>query len=152
MYTQDYDERMASYSSHPAAAADYTYRQMLEPYLKNDQIVLCPSDERDSGWSYGPNISDVGRSNPVTGHGYLYCFRKVATFKYPAETAIFTDTRGSYWRYRSSEADNVQNEQARHNEGLNVSYLDGHAKWVSVAFVHGEAAQWPDSNFLRGGF
>jgi prepilin-type N-terminal cleavage/methylation domain-containing protein/prepilin-type processing-associated H-X9-DG protein len=152
MYEQDYDERMASYSSHPGAAADYSYREMLEPYLKNDQIVLCPSDDRDSGWSYGPNISNVGIGNPATGHGYLYCFRKIATFEVPAETAIFAETSGSYWRYNGGESDNIQYEEPRHNEGMNIAYLDGHAKWVSVQFMYGEAGKWPNSKFLRGGF
>ncbi|MFO8081405.1 MAG: hypothetical protein R6V07_14040 [Armatimonadota bacterium] len=39
----------------------------------------------------------------------------------------------------------------RHNEGANVAYLDGHAKWVSEGFVMGEVADWTNSNFLRGG-
>ncbi len=147
MYEQDNNECTASYSSHPGAAATYSYREMLEPYLKNDQIGLCPSDDRSTGWSYGPNISDTGVANLATSHGYLYCFRKVATFQYPAETAIFADSAGSYWRYSAAD---IQNMRFRHNGGANVGYLDGHAKFVTEGFVRSEIGKWPNSIFLRG--
>ena len=147
MYQQDNHECTASYSSHPGAAATYSYKEMLEPYLKNDQIGQCPSAAETTAWHYGPNISDTGLPNLATGHGYLYCFRKVATFQYPAETAIFADSAGSYWRYNAGAA---QNARFRHNEGMNVGYLDGHAKWVSEGFVMSEVGKWPNSIFLRG--
>jgi len=151
MYEQDYDERTASYSSHPAAAAAYSYREMLEPYLKNDQVALCPSDDRDSGWSYGPNITAV-TSNGSTGHTYFYCYRKIATIPYPSEAAMFMDTTGSYWRYNAGAVpDKVDGDAERHNEGMNVNYFDGHAKWVSNSFVDGEAGKYPNSTFLTGG-
>jgi prepilin-type N-terminal cleavage/methylation domain-containing protein/prepilin-type processing-associated H-X9-DG protein len=152
MYESDYDEVTGSYDSHPGGLSSpnsYSYKQMLEPYLKNEQIVLCPSDDRESGWSYGPNISNVGVGNTLTGHGYMYCFRKIATFKVPAETAIFAESRGGYWRYRNNT---VERTEFRHNEGMNVAYLDGHAKFISGQAVLSEADEWPDSNFLRGGF
>ncbi|MGI5817790.1 MAG: DUF1559 domain-containing protein [Armatimonadota bacterium] len=151
MYAQDYDERMASYTSHPggsAQAGDYTYnfREMLNPYMNNEQIWECPSGTAAVGVS--PNISDTGISNPATSHGYLYCFRKIGDFQYPAEVAIFVDsTSSSYWRYTGGIVDRVA---FRHNDGANASYLDGHAKWVSEGFVRGEGDKWPSSIFLRG--
>jgi len=145
MYAQDYDECMASYQSHPAAASEYRFYDMLNPYMNNEQIWACPSHEAARG--YGPNISDTGRSNPVTSPGSLYCFRKIASFQSPAETAIYADTTGSYWRYNGGD---IQNMRFRHNDGANVSFLDGHAKWVSEGFVRGEVGNWPNSIFLRG--
>ncbi|NLO04595.1 MAG: DUF1559 domain-containing protein [candidate division WS1 bacterium] len=147
MYQSDYDECTASYSDVPGGQATATYREMLQPYLRNEQIVLCASDSRDSGWSYGPNISDTGLPNLANSHGYLYAFRKIATFQRPAETAIFADTAGSYWRYSGGD---IQNMRFRHNDGANVSYLDGHAKWISEGAVRSEVGKWPDSVFLRG--
>ncbi len=145
MYQQDYDERTASYQSHPAAASDYNVRAMLEPYLMNEQIWACPS--HDAAYSYGPNITGVS-SNGTTGHTYLYCFRRVASFQYPAETAIFADSGGSWWRRHSSGS--LERMEFRHNDGANVAYLDGHAKWVSEGFVRGELND-ANSRFLTGG-
>ena len=147
MYESDYDECTASYSSHPGAAAAYSYIQMLEPYLKNDQIGLCPSDTRDTGWTYAPNITVCGLPNMATSHGYLFCFRKIATFEFPAETGIFADTTGSYWRCSGGT---IQRMQFLHNSGANVNYLDGHAKWVGEGYVMGEVANVGSSKFLRG--
>ncbi|HCA47473.1 MAG TPA: hypothetical protein DEP45_09010 [Armatimonadetes bacterium] len=149
MYESDYDECTASYSSHPGKAAQYDYRAMLEPYLKNDQVGQCPSASETTAWNYGPNISDVGAPNLATSHGYLYCFRKVASFQFPAETAIFTDTAGSNWRYNTTNSA-LQGMVFRHNGGANVSYLDGHAKWVGEGYVMSEVGKWPNSVFLRG--
>ncbi len=144
MYESDYDERTASYSSHPAAASTYSYREMLEPYLKNDQISICPSDAATNPWSYGPNITGV-TSNGSTGHGYLYCYRKIATIQAPSEGAMFMDTAGSYFRYNGGAApdylDGLSATTARHNEGMNVNFFDGHAKWLSYSTVMGEAAK-----------
>ncbi len=142
MYESDYDERTLSYSSHPGAAADYEWRsdEVIQPYLKNWQILTCPSHDT-TGYSYGTNISDCGVSNGTTGHGYLMCYRKVAWFEYPAETAAFLDSTGSsYVRRNTGEPDNVQNETDRHNGGCNVCYFDGHTKWQSVDYIRGEAA------------
>ena len=150
MYAQDYDERMASYASHPAGhnpegAPTYNYRVMLAPYLANEQIWECPSGT--SAYGYGPNITDIGVSNPVTSHGYLYCYRKIGFFERPAETAIYTDTTGNYWRRVTAEVERVV---YRHNEGANFTFLDGHAKWVSEGAVRAEFDRWPNTIFLRG--
>lgn len=151
MYEQDYDERTASYSSHPGAAAQYGTWQMLEPYLKNTQVQLCPSHDTTGAASYGPNITAV-TSNGSTGHTYFYCFRKVASIPYPAEAAMFMDTLGSYWRYNAAAVpDKMDGDDPRHNDGMNVNYFDGHAKWVSNSFADGEAAKYPNSLFLTGG-
>ena len=156
MYAQDHDETLASYRSHmPGVDADYeyTYREMLHPYLMNEQIWECPSGATTLGGmpiSYSPNISDIGIPTTADNHHrYLYAFRKLAIFEYPAETAIYTDAGPYWWRATSSA---VQNVQFRHNDGANVAFLDGHAKWVSEGFVRSEAAQWPNTRFFRGGF
>jgi prepilin-type N-terminal cleavage/methylation domain-containing protein/prepilin-type processing-associated H-X9-DG protein len=158
MYQQDYDETTGTYiqSAPSGVADDYSWIDLLMPYVNNTQLFECPSAENgyrtdDVGalGSYGANISetDVGG---LTGKGYLYCHRKVASFKAPAETAIFADTNGNhYFRYSSGD---IQGMAFLHNDGANVAYLDGHAKWISEGAVNTEVGRWPDSNFLRGGF
>jgi len=159
-YEQDYDERTASYTVCPGAASpgwNYNYQVMLDPYIKNAQMVLCPSDTRDTGWSYGPNISSVG-SSQGSGYTYLYAYRKIGAIEYPAECGLYMDTAGGYWRYNAASAnylDGVSATTARHNDGMNCTFFDGHAKWVALQYVYGEAASnlaTPgSSHFLRGG-
>ncbi|NLO04597.1 MAG: DUF1559 domain-containing protein [candidate division WS1 bacterium] len=160
MYEQDYDEVTGTYiqNASSSVATDYSWIDLLEPYMKNTQIFECPSNNetyRSGGvghlGTYGANISEVGIGG-LTGRGYLFCHRKVASFKYPAETGIFADTSGGiYWRYNSTTGA-LQAMNFLHNQGANVAYMDGHAKWVSEGFVRGEVGKWPNSVFLRGGF
>ena len=153
MYAQDYDETIASYRSHMPGTAEpgdleYNYRDMLQPYLMNEQIWECPSG--DAAVGYSPNITSIGITTPADNrHTYLYAYRKLAIFEYPAETAIYADAGSHWWRSTSTA---VQNVHFRHNDGVNVSFLDGHAKWVSEGFVQSESANWTNSRFFRGGF
>ena len=53
-YTQDYDEYYPR-QNHPAGAS---WRQMIYPYVKSQQVFACPSN---------PNPDQLGDSNPVPG-------------------------------------------------------------------------------------
>ncbi len=150
-YHQDYDEMTASYSSHPGAAASYSHREMLYPYLKNTQMTHCPSDSAAAtNWSYGPNITGVV-ANGTTGHSYLYAYRFSGSIVYPAECGFYMDGSASYWRYNSSATNRFDGVVARHNDGMNVNFFDGHAKWLSLTYVYGQADVASTSTFLRGG-
>ena len=156
MYESDYDELTATYiqGAPNGVSAMPSWIDLLEPYTKNTQLYSCPSStvEYRSGGvghlgSYGANITDAGvlsASNQV----YLYCNRKIASLQFPAQTAIFADTTGGhYWRYNGGA---MQGMAFIHNDGANIAYLDGHAKWVSQGYVMGEIANWTTSTFLRG--
>ena len=158
MYEQDYDEVTGSYvvAAPNSVTTQYSWIDLLMPYVNNTQLFECPS--ADNGYrsggvgalgSYGANISDTGTPGK-TGQGYLYCYRKIASFKVPSETAIFAYTGGNhYWRYSGGT---IQAMGFLHNEGANVAYLDGHSKWISQGGVMSEVGNWPNSTFLRGGF
>jgi len=158
MYEQDYDEVTGTYvvAAPNSVTTQLSFIDLLMPYVNNTQLFECPS--ADNGYrsggvgalgSYGANISDTGVGG-LTGQGYLYCHRKIATFQSPAETAIFADTNGNhYFRYSGGTP---QAMAFLHNEGLNVAYLDGHAKWMSEGAVRSEVGKWPNTVFFRGGF
>ena len=145
-YEQDYDEMTASYSSHPGSTAQYVWYDMLAPYMKNTQLLKCPSGTGTGVSHYGPNITNVG-TNGSTGQAYLYCFRSTANFQMPAETLLFSESSsGSYVRYNYPTA--VQGLTSPHNDGANVAFFDGHAKWMSNSAMISATAQ---PTLWRGG-
>ncbi len=161
MYEQDYDDVTATYivNASSSVTTDYSWIDLLDPYIKNTQVFECPSSTvgyryhtaGDVGHSasYGANISDFG-SGGLTGRTYLYCHRMIAALKNPSETALFADsTGGIYFRYNGATRA-LQGMAFPHNDGANVAYMDGHAKWVSRGYVLGEVTNWPNSLFLRG--
>jgi len=140
MYAQDYDEIIPRYADHDCAAPDgrKEWYDVVEPYIKNTQIFICPSD---SGVAYGiapnyPHISTCGLSGSTPLMGTA-----LPKIKYPAECMMLCDSYPGALVYcricwpngpRAGEETNrvpVPPKADRHNEGVNLGYCDGHAKW-----------------------
>ncbi len=145
-YVQDYDEcyfpRYQPITVYPTPAnavwwIDLPGRAMLvSPYVKNDQLVFCPSAANRLGYGY----------NTTLAGGAV----RMADIPAPAEMlAISDDTFGNRTMYapqqgRTTWGQNFTNPPGlataslvegtnfpygRHNDGLNVAYCDGHVKW-----------------------
>lgn len=150
-YEQDYDGCTGSYYSTPAdGASQWSWIDQLAPYCKNVQIFECPSTTlryravaagHHLG-SYGVNIS-AHNTLSMAGRDYLYCYRNTVSLQYPAETILLGDNAGgTYFRYNGTSFDGLTKP---HNDGANVAYFDGHAKWQSYSALTGVAAasrQW----------
>lgn len=143
MYTTDYDEcyPMSIYLSGSIAI---TYYHELMPYIKNTQILVCPSNKHRIGmielqallpvplapgiddWvgyngNYaviedGPNNVLTGADDPVISVGEL---------PYTSETIFMADGEIEFQPdlFNSPVVDD-------HNEGFNAAFCDGHAKWT----------------------
>ncbi len=138
MYTQDYDECLVPYADHGCPDTRcYQWWLQMEPYMKNNQMLTCPS-------APGGNWRDYAIIYTHT-HG-CRGGRALASFRWPAEAASFvdgqrssTDQDGYYIVYcRICNPNGVSGGRDwgglgayRHNDGANVSFLDGHAKWMS---------------------
>jgi len=135
MYAQDYDETLVMYNN---SAYTFGWRSAAMPYVKNDQVFICPS-EGGGACDYGviyPHVSAVGSA------------KMLDDIEYPAETGLLTETEaqdvsGRYgnlylgycpfcyaegsisWAYYRGVA-----WPGRHNGGNNCGYVDGHAKWL----------------------
>ncbi|NUQ00971.1 MAG: DUF1559 domain-containing protein [Armatimonadetes bacterium] len=138
-YTQDYDEHVPWYVDDGYQFDLMGWFNLVKPYSKNTQLLYCPSVPKgtqatDYGVNY-PNVSGVGNSATL------------AQLQVPAETCFVTETEGQNvsgrnaalylcyspftyalgsitWAYYYGLA-----WPGRHNEGNNVAYVDGHAKW-----------------------
>ncbi len=138
MYKQDYDERNvydrmgttdAPTPTGPYATSYcgtvYFWKDIIHPYIKNDQLWICPSDGATS-WcvvpvkrSYQPNTEMVGVRDSLVQDpaGTIH----VMESNYNSR-AHYTDP-GSY--------NMAGNPASRHNDGWNIGYADGHVKWAN---------------------
>ncbi|MEN6302016.1 MAG: DUF1559 domain-containing protein [Armatimonadia bacterium] len=123
-YVQDYDERMPP-TSRLLANGSYWYPRVA-PYMKNTQILQCPSrSPHYSGTPPGADhlyVADYGM-NWAVNFGAPY-FQSLGVVDKPAETAMISDNFGGDYCYFLWFSNCNY-----HNDGGNVGFFDGHAKW-----------------------
>jgi prepilin-type N-terminal cleavage/methylation domain-containing protein/prepilin-type processing-associated H-X9-DG protein len=160
-YAQDFDEHLPARTfASNGGTIWWPWYTVLQPYIKNTQIITCPSSGQASGVdTYGWNESYMN-------------WTALATITAPAQTLIICDngpcwsTPPSYY-YGDGEVD-APNEirngavpvppadevnglpvtgdndyYARprpvHNGGCNIAFADGHAKWMTTTqFYYGQ--------------
>ena len=164
-YAQDYDEVLIRSATGPIRWGDG-----VQPYMKSEQLLNCPSTQyrvlintafdpdrfwtrNDAGpppanryYSYGLNAYGITGPPQVANPSG----RPMATIPRPAECIWFADGDGASPYSIGSGNMTVndvkgQTDWDRHNDGMNLTFVDGHAKWsrveVTVADVGGTAAQ-----------
>ena len=155
-YAQDYDEKLPPryYRLDPAVAGGPNWcDHLVQPYIKNTQVIMCPST---SARSYGYNqqyinmvsmgsivapaetvmLAEVKKSNDISGglNWDLSVFPPSTFGNPPAVPANDEDDK-------PVAGDGVYNPRARgvHNGGGNVGFCDGHAKWMTTSqFYYGQ--------------
>jgi prepilin-type processing-associated H-X9-DG protein len=140
-------------------------QELLVPYMKNDQLWRCPSDA--SPWthggggaarpllyvSYGINVNYHASMSSLDSPWMLAGILgdPLSIIESPSEKVVWCDSetvvssgiRSNAW---TSDTNGFGDDVAkagyyRHNEGVNVAYCDGHAKWQKCAAT---TAPWPD--------
>ena len=136
MYAQDYDERLIP-AAIPYGPSGWVYWfQVLQPYLKNTQILKCPSDTVPYG--YGWNYQEFGYYYGTHGTGWATALAEIDK---PAETILLGDNAdGSDGRYLYKSS--AYTTSVRHNEGGNMGLCDGHAKWYKATNLTPTAGPW----------
>jgi len=128
MYAQDYDERTVIFAQ-GASGGNPQWHYLIEPYLKNENIYICASQNPTVVW-YGRRISyGIHRSTGV----------KLSEIQKPAETLALADVRylddennscAVFYVPPGNTLGSYGCLSDRHNDGLNVGFYDGHAKWM----------------------
>ncbi len=141
MYTQDYDEclPMSRHRSNPTYSWA-GWNTLVEPYVKNTQVFICPSSDSASV-SYGCPCSDT-YSTMMYNAG-----RALAKVERPSETYLIFCGMSGYdhipincWPGTCGCTPNYL--AFRHNEGTNVGFVDGHAKWMKDSAVIQNTRLW----------
>jgi prepilin-type N-terminal cleavage/methylation domain-containing protein/prepilin-type processing-associated H-X9-DG protein len=136
-YAQDYDERFpvcigwTSYDDKVSKGWLYWYER-LEPYLKNTQILWCPSDAdhtsiTGSGGTEG-YVCDYAYNLYVGSNGGA----SLASMENPVGTVLVTERDNNYCRLPnpgSTETAAYMPPLNRHSDGYNNLFGDGHVKW-----------------------
>ncbi len=155
MYAQDYDEVLPIGSNWTTPAGSIVWDQALEPYVKNQQVFICPSEQRKQharNLGYGWNWREFGYiSGGALTNNYS---TPLANITAPAETILLGDnedadardsTSGERYLYRRDNS-NPTLLPTKHNGGGNMGLCDGHAKWYTTADLRksttGVAAPW----------
>ena len=164
MYLQDYDEKVlpryqACPSTGPAPTPDaptlWTYT--LQPYIKNKQLFVCPSSTMSKYGETWNTRSAVSSGYNQTISGWYYptpdgcgdmILPSLPSIQYPSKNVMFADSvpgdlasgfRGYLFgntglnvAYTTTSAGSLG---ARHTEGTNLTFFDGHAKWAKGTSV-----------------
>lgn len=161
-YSQDYDERLPLTSFRKTAEFNNSWTIGAEPYLKSTQIFRCASDSA-AVW----NAPAAPPTNNYYTTSYLMnawmagsnTFTHLASVGSPARVVILSESNGVardhfhpfFWgsppetvnpfmnpaTWDSAKSETKEFPLARHLEGFNVAFCDGHVKWTKWSGV------WP---------
>ena len=135
MYCEDHDRRLvpARVWTPGGPTLGITWCILLQPYIKNEQILTCPLDEApqtaknstDLPHSYGINYG----LTYLTGFGADHLARSMSTLERTSDLILFFDMKPSAQAMGASwTAHRVSRVDPRHHEQANVAFLDGHVK------------------------
>jgi prepilin-type N-terminal cleavage/methylation domain-containing protein/prepilin-type processing-associated H-X9-DG protein len=157
-YVQDYDECFPmAYCYFGPPEAMQTWKVHVNPYIKNSQVWQCPSFTA-SDYGANPNVLVLDNAAPVVtvSLGQLnapascmlvadsstyYLYRTGYRFAYVPGTADGRDplVLDSLWTNTATLNDFVN---GRHNNGINVGFCDGHAKWLQGSKIRADNTLW----------
>jgi len=147
MYVQDYDETLP-YGASININAHGCVWEGIQPYIKNMQINVCPSDALANCLSLQAGVGGYWGTEWATwrlsyGYNYANGGYSLGSLQYPAETGCLAEMKERPYFYQqgttlpnggigigyTSAPARLDN---RHNEGMNIGFYDGHAKWVKA--------------------
>jgi prepilin-type N-terminal cleavage/methylation domain-containing protein/prepilin-type processing-associated H-X9-DG protein len=176
MYAQDYDETMPIPGWNPITAPNgsvscYTWRYAIQPYLKNSQIMLCPTFERPNEPIWTPQYCNTNSMETITGikrsyagtltwaHADFTSGLRLAEVTRPASILMVIESRYEYpdmgtWtiEWEAGWISRGKGAFTSHTGKSNYIFFDGHVKALNPCSTFG-ALNWnlgdtPPDDFL----
>ncbi len=152
-YAQDYDERYPLAVYYDGAGVLRFWIDGILPYAKNQQLLDCPSHRgAPSTCTTCSNSIAFGRFGDL-GYGFNHYYtnypsgfvglggRPMAEVSRPAEVFMVMDFR-CYYTATTGIVDLTLQERRMHNDGINITFADGHAKWRANNSIVKNSAGW----------
>jgi len=148
MYGSDYDECVAP-ADMQGLGGYMIFTNLLQPYVKNSQLFICPSKPGQS-WTGGtPPYACVQAWCVLSNYTVNFCVSqgytttvKEASLTKPAESIEYVDGLCPNAQPTNAATTCYGVDPTRHNEGANCSYYDGHVKWNKSQNIRAGAACW----------
>jgi prepilin-type N-terminal cleavage/methylation domain-containing protein/prepilin-type processing-associated H-X9-DG protein len=127
----------------------------LYPFVRSPQVYLCPDDgqSRLSGNSYAVNSCAENPANaPQPRQG-----KSLAAFDAPASLLLLGEEDADFQGHTTGSTNDAYLSlffddaiSVRHSGGSNVSFLDGHVKWVRFPVTAGTPSPRSASDVISG--
>src|SRR5688500_7606888 len=141
LYKQDYDGTIVAWSSKAlddkGKLKDIYWSEMLQPYMKNRHIGVCPDDpdpiarNRDFlSYCFNRNVQFGINNTPASESQIRYPAATIAMQEWQSPGYTGCDWVGPQSFYKNYELKPLErNGDRRHNSGSNYVFFDGHAGW-----------------------
>jgi prepilin-type processing-associated H-X9-DG protein len=137
MYAEDNSDILPPVAFNDANDNEIDWPTLLDPYLKNPKIHLCPSDLVSTNSSYGLNelgfvdLTDPGVTTPIRMAGFHTPTATVMLGDVGTEDDMVTlrpDTSKMIAPGSDINDDEDARPIARHNRRCDLGFMDGHAE------------------------
>lgn len=139
MYVQDYDETFPKLSNTDPNTGVWYWFQVITPYVKSNKLFACPSDSGTSATRMPADKSASDTNWNLTTDKVSYAFNaniagySIGMIASPADVFLCWDS--DFGWYVGEPTNICRPVTARHSEGENYAFCDGHVKWFKDAAV-----------------
>jgi prepilin-type N-terminal cleavage/methylation domain-containing protein/prepilin-type processing-associated H-X9-DG protein len=127
-YVQDYDEMFPGlgYNWSDGSYADRAWAWRIEPYCKNVQLFKCPSQTNTDARACSYCAAQ--------GLGTRYAGNALGSVESPSQCIMMSEENNLSVDTidKANWSSIAYSAGSRHNNGQNMNFVDGHAKWMKV--------------------